>query len=272
MTHRPPRGTRLLTPLAGARFPSLEFVTSRTTGLDCRYRLSMVAITENSQARPPVFLFLDESGTDPSDPLTLVGATAYHDVAKAESAIVDAHGRALGDKSLWPNSARRQRFSEVGFHFTEDSESVRNALLSALDSVEYRAYAAYAKNGGQRNSTDLLVAMYGTLLSSVLARYRDYAITVVFEQNQTMDPLYSRIWSVLQSTVAGIGSATALRGTKSAPCLAATDYVLGVTRVHLSGNALDFQERRFVALGRSYAYLIDFDDDRHLGGSKHPIV
>jgi len=120
--------------------------------------------------------------------------------------------------------------------------------------------------------TELLVAMYGTLLSSVLARYRNYELTVVFEQNPTMDPLYSKIWHVLKETVGGIESATALRGKKTAPCLAATDYVLGVSRIHLAGEAPHFQERRFFALGRSFAYLIDFDDDRHLGGSKHPIV
>lgn len=202
----------------------------------------------------------------------MVGATAYHDVAKAEAAIIDAYARALGDASLWRRSSRRRKFSEVGFHFTEDSESVRSTFLSALDSIDYRAYAAYARNDAQRSTTDLIVAMYGTLLSSVLARYRDYKLTVVFEQHSTLDPLYSKIWSVLQDTVAGIESATALRGTKSTPCLAATDYVLGVTRAHLLEGVSDFQERRFVALGRSYAYLIDFDDDRHLGGRKHPIL
>jgi hypothetical protein len=240
--------------------------------VDRDYRLNVVANRQHLQARPSVFLFLDESGTSPKDPLTLVGATAYHDVAKAESAIVAAHGRALGDTSLWPDQTKRQRFSEVGFHFTEDSESVRNTFLGALDSIEYRAYAAYSRNAAQLDMTDLLASMYGTLLRSVLARYRDYVLTVVFEQNPTMDSLYGKIWSVLQSNVAGLESATALRGTKSAPCLAATDYMLGVTRVHLSGDALDFQERRFVAMGRSFAYLIDFDDDRHLGGRKHPIV
>jgi hypothetical protein len=237
------------------------------------YGVIMAATTlKSGQDRPPVFLFLDESGTSPSDPLTLVGATAYHDVLRAETAIVDAHSRALGDVSLWPDSSKRKRFAETGFHFTEDSESVRSALLSALDSIEYRAYVAYAKNVGQQGSTDLLAAMYGRLLASVLARYRGYALTVVFEENSSMDALYGRIWTVLQETVSGIESATALRGTKAAPCLAATDYVLGVTRVHLAGKPKDFQERRFAALGRSYAYLIDFDDDRHLGGRKHPIV
>lgn len=234
--------------------------------------LNVVDNRQHHQVRPSVFLFLDESGTSPGDPLTLVGATAYHDVAKAEAAIVAAHGRALGDASLWPNATKRQRFSEVGFHFTEDSESVRSTFLAALDSLEYRAYAAYSANAMQLEMTDLLIAMYGTLLRSVLARYRDYALTVVFEQNTSMDSLYGKIWSVLLRTVADLEFATALRGTKAAPCLAATDYVLGVTRMHLSGGALDFQERRFVALGRSFAYLIDFDDDRHLGGRKHPIV
>lgn len=232
----------------------------------------MVDAANEPQDRLSVTLFLDESGTGSSSPLTLVGATAYHDVAKAEIAIVNAHARALGDASLWPDPAKRRRFSEVGFHFTDDSESVRSTLLSTLDSIDYRAYAAYSRNGAQRDPTELLVAMYGTLLLSVLARYRDYELTVVFEQNPTLDPLYGRIWSVLQDSVSGIESAVALRGTKAAPCLAVTDYVLGVTRAHVSESTKDFQERRFAALGRSYAYLIDFDDDRHLGGSKHPIL
>lgn len=202
----------------------------------------------------------------------MVGATAYHDVTAAETAIKAAHQRTLGDNSQWASAEKRQKFAEVGFHFTEDSESVRTALLSALDTIEFRSYAAYAKHDESIDTAELLTSMYGTLLASVLARYRDYELTVVFEQNPMMDSIYSKIWTALKRSVYGIDNATALRGSKNAPCLAATDYVLGVTRAHLSGRALDFQERRFVALGRSYAYLIDFDDDRHLGGTKHPIV
>lgn len=204
--------------------------------------------------------------------MTLVGATAYHDVAKAEKAITEAHARTLGDASLWPSPSKRLRFLKTGFHFADDSESVKNTFISTLDQLEFRAYAAYSRNREERDTTDLLVAMYGILLTSVLARYRNCALTVVFEQNSKLDPLYGKIWSVLQRRVSDIESAVALRGDKTAPCLAATDYVLGITRVHLSGNALDYQERRFAALGRNYAYLIDFDDDRHLGGRKHAIV
>ncbi|TCC18087.1 hypothetical protein E0H58_35275 [Kribbella speibonae] len=108
-----------------------------------------MADEKDPEDRLPVFLFLDESGTAPTDPLTMVGATAYHDVARAEAAIIDAYGRALGDASLWHRSSKRRRFSEVGFHFTEDSESVRNTFLSALDSIDYRAYAAYSRNDAQ---------------------------------------------------------------------------------------------------------------------------
>jgi hypothetical protein len=226
----------------------------------------------DERARPVVHLFLDESGTSADEDITMVGATAFHDAARAELAIRDAFDRALGDASLWRDEVKRKKFADVGFHFTEDSESVKAPLLQALAGLEFRAYSAYSKNVTGRPVTELLTAMYGTLLTSVLARYRDFSIVVVFEENSEMDPLYGRIWSVLQKTVRGLESAVALRGSKAAPCLAATDYVLGITRVHLSGRALDFQKNRFVALGRNYAYLIDFDDDRHLGGRKHPIV
>ncbi|MGH7963363.1 MAG: hypothetical protein ACRERD_16330, partial [Candidatus Binatia bacterium] len=223
------------------------------------------------QERQRVFLFLDESGTSSGDALTLVGATAFHDASAAEGLIKAAYDRALGDASIWPNDAKRRKFAESGFHFTEDSESVRQVLLAALGQLEFRAYVAFAKNDPSQQVTDRLVSMYGTLLSSVLARYRETKLTVVFEENSSMDPLYGKMWTVLTGAT-GLSEAEAYRGTKAAPCLAVTDYVLGVTRVHLAGDAHDFQENRYVALGRNLAYLIDFDDDRHLGGSRHPIL
>lgn len=226
---------------------------------------------EDQQERQRVYLFLDESGTSSGDALTLVGATAFHDAAAAEVLIKSAYDRALGDASIWPHDAKRRTFAESGFHFTEDSESVRQVLLAALGQLEFRAYVAYAKNDPSQDVTDRLVTMYGTLLSSVLARYREAKLTVVFEENSSMDPLYGKMWEVLTRETA-LSDAEAYRGTKAAPCLAVTDYVLGVTRVHLAGDARDFQENRYVALGRNLAYLIDFDDDRHLGGSRHPIV
>lgn len=227
--------------------------------------------TSAEQATESVFLFLDESGTSSGEPLTLVGATAFHDATAAEALIKAAHGRALGDASLWPDETKRRKFAESSFHFTEDSESVRQVLLTALSQVEFRAYVAYASNDESRPVTDRLVSMYGTLLSSVLARYRETKLTVVFEENSSMDSLYGKMWNVLTRAV-NLSDAHAYRGTKAAPCLAATDYVLGVTRIHLAGGAHDFQESRYVALGRNLAYLIDFDDDRHLGGNRHPIV
>lgn len=221
--------------------------------------------------RQPVYLFLDESGTSLGEPRTLVGATAFQDAAAAEAVVKAAYHRALGDVSIWPDEAKRRKFAETGFHFTEDSESVRQVLLSALTHLEFRAYVAYANNDSSEDVASRLVAMYGTLLSSVLARYREAALTVVFEENSEMDPLYGKMWAVLVRD-SPMSEAAAYRGTKSAPCLAVTDYVLGVTRIHLAGDARDFQENRYVALGRNLAYLIDFDDDRHLGGNRHPTI
>lgn len=233
----------------------------------------MATRSPDTSARPRVALFLDESGTSADDTTMMVGAVAFHDVAGAELAIKNAYDRVLGDSSLWHDRAvKRQRFADVGFHFTEDDESVRSTFLATLGSLQFRAYAAYSRNPEHESSPDLLVMMYGTLLSSVLARYRNCETTIVFEQNSSMDGLYGKIWTVLQEQGSGAEDAMAFRGNKNAPCLAAIDYVLGVTRVHLSGSAQPFQTNRFVALGRNLAYLIDFDDDRHLGGRKHPIV
>jgi hypothetical protein len=240
--------------------------------LTIQYGAHVANVDNANHARPQIALFLDESGTSATDPTTLVGVVAFHHVAEAEAAIRAAYDRALGDASLWPDPTRRQRFAETGFHFAEDSESVRQVLLATLGSLQYRAYIAYASNTSSAQSTNRLTSMYGTLLRSVLARYRNFATTVVFEQNSAMDGQYARIWAVLQRGRPGAQNATAFRGTKGAPCLCAIDYVLGVVRVHLSRSARPFETNRFAALGRNLAYLIDFDDDRHLGGRKHPIV
>jgi len=200
-----------------------------------------------------------------------VGAVAFQDTQRAEQLIKAAYERALGDASLWPNAEKRLAFSEVGFHFTEDSESVKQILLTLLGELEFRAYVAFARNDPSSDSVERLVAMYGTLLSSVFLRYRDAKLTVVFEENSSMDRLYGKLWQVLTSDIS-LPHAAAYRGSKAVPCLAVIDYVLGVTRIHLAGGAHDFQENRYVALGRNLAYLIDFDDDRHLGGRRHPIV
>lgn len=242
------------------------------TGERYRYSVDVSNTPQRSDERQRVHIFLDESGTSADDAITLVGATAFHDVEAAESLIRAARDRTLGDASIWPDDAKRRKFAQTGFHFTEDSESVRQAFLNALGQLEFRAYAAFAKNDLSRSVSDRLAAMYGTLLSSVLARYREARLTVVFEENSVMDAMYGKIWHVLEKTVSGLHDAQAFRGTKAAPCLAVTDYALGVTRIHLSGKAHDFQENRYVALGRNLAYLIDFDDDRHLGGRRHPIV
>jgi len=232
----------------------------------------MVTAEEDQQVElQRVDLFLDESGTSSNDRLTLVGAVAFQDTPRAERLIKAAYERALGDASLWPDGAKRRAFAEVGFHFTEDSESVKQILLAQLGELEFRAYVAYANNDPSVSSAEKLVAMYGTLLSSVLLRYRDTRLTVVFEENSWMDPLYGKMWQVLTSDIS-LAEAAAYRGSKAVPCLAVIDYVLGVTRVHLAGGAHDYQENRYVALGRNLAYLIDFDDDRHLGGRRHPIV
>jgi hypothetical protein len=231
-----------------------------------------VSDTQQQDNRQRVHIFLDEAGTSGNDAITLVGATAFHDVEVAESVIRAAHGRALGDASIWRDEAKRRKFAQTGFHFTEDSESVRHAFLATLGQLEFRAYAAFARNDPSRSVSERLIAMYGALLSSVLARYREARLTVVFEESSMMDSMYGRIWQVLVSSISGLGDAQAFRGTKAAPCLAVTDYALGVTRIHLAGGAHDFQENRYVALGRNLAYLIDFDDDRHLGGRRHPIV
>jgi len=233
----------------------------------------VLAPQETPHVTTEVYLFLDESGTSVNDSMTMVGATAFYDVRQAEDRIKITYERVLGDPSFWTGQERKRTvFRENGFHFTEDNDSVRDALLTAMGEIQFRAYAAYAKNDRTLSTAERLIQMYGTLLQSVLTRYRHARISVIFEQNPVMNSHYGQLWTALRSEINGLDSATAYIGTKRAPCLSVTDYVLGVTQAHLASGAMDYHRRRFAALGRKYAYLVDFDDDRHLGGRKHPIL
>ena len=116
---------------------------------------------ENAQERERVYLFLDESGTSYGDALTLVGATAFHDAPAAERVIKAAYDRTLGDASIWRQPEKRRKFAESGFHFTEDSESVRNVFVDTLSHLDFRAYVAYGTNDPSQDVTSRLITMYG---------------------------------------------------------------------------------------------------------------
>jgi len=115
--------------------------------------------------------------------------------------------------------------------------------------------------------------MYGLLMGSLATRYSDCDLTFVFEVNSDMDRLYARIWGDLKDD-AGLDDrqVVVLRGDKRAPCLSVVDYVLGITRIHLGANEQSFQGIRFAGLGTKWAYLIDFDNDKHFGDRKRPIL
>lgn len=216
-------------------------------------------------------IFFDESGTSAGDQFTLVCATVFADVEAAESLVASAFHRAQGNIALWPNDVRRSQFAATGYHFAEDSETVRATLLDAIAQLDFRAYAVFGMNTGQE-TTDRLVHMYGLLLRSLIPRYRGVSPAYVFEQNSSMNGLYGQLLDYAHSETSTTPVGAAFIGDKRAPCLAVTDYVLGVTRQHLVANPPDFQERRFAALGSKFAYLVDYDDDRHYGGRKRPIL
>lgn len=222
--------------------------------------------------REQIHVFFDESGTSPGDEYLLVGAVAFHDVNGAESDVKAAYDRAIGSPHLWSDDEGRAKFSRTGFHHTADSEPVKQVLLDAMTSLDFRAYAAYSGNPAPESNVERMVSMYGLLMGSLSSRYRDCEIVFVFEENSDMDRLYARIWGDLLDEDGDDGRVTILRGNKKAPCLCVVDYVLGITRIHLGSNEKAFQGIRFAGLGTKWAYLIDFDNDKHFGDRKRPIL
>jgi hypothetical protein len=139
--------------------------------------------------------------------------------------------------------------------------------------MDYRGYVAYSSNDTSDGVLERLVNMYSVLLAALYRRYRSTAVTFVFEENEQLDGLYSSIWEqTIDAYDLGAPQVQLLIGHKDAPCLAVTDYVLGVVQAHVGSSSHPFEHRRFTTLAGKLAYLVDFDDDRHFGSRKRPIL
>ncbi len=226
--------------------------------------------------RSTMWLFLDESGTAQGDVELLVGAVAVPDIAEAERQLWELHRSAYGDNSLWVETPdKRQIFRSTGFHFTEDSWAVRDRLLSWLRTARLRSYVAISKNDSSLtfSNVERMCLMYSLLLRATYLRYRSFHLNFVFEENDQMNSFYARIWSaVAKDLQVPEDSATVLIGSKSVPGLAVIDSVLGLLRVGRRPAALPHERERLSWLVSSVAYLIDFDEDRHLGNRRRPII
>lgn len=227
-------------------------------------------------AKPPIWLFLDESGTAQSEPELLVGAVAVPDIAVVEKELWGLHRSTFGDNSLWVDLPRkREPFRMTGFHFTDDSWAVRDKLLNWLRTARLRSYVAVSKNHSSQpfSTVDRMCLMYSLLIRAAYLRYRSFHLHLVFEENEQMNALYASIWAAVAKDLhVPEDSATVLIGSKSAPGLSVVDSVLGLLRVGRSVSAQSHERERVSWLVSSVAYLIDFDEDKHLGNRRRPIL
>lgn len=224
----------------------------------------------------PMWLFLDESGTAQNEPELLVGAVAVPDITVAERELWELHRSTYGDNSLWVELPhKREQFRTTGFHFTEDSWAVRDKILNWLRTARLRSYVAVSKNDLVQpfSTVDRMCLMYGLLIRAAYLRYRSFHLHLVFEENDQMNSLYASIWAAVAKDLhVHEDSATVLIGSKSAPGLSVVDSVLGLLRVGRSAAAQPHERERLAWLVSSVAYLIDFDEDKHLGNRRRPIL
>lgn len=237
---------------------------------------AFVGLGRDATLTGDVWVLLDESGTSRSDERLFVGAVVTTDIDALESEVFGVHQFVLGDDACWVDKPeRRSHFATKGFHFVEDSETIRDRVREWLSTAGLRAYFAHSRNhaASELNVEQRMMLMYESLLRSLALRYRGMRIHLIFEEHQSMDRRYEAIWKqALEEAGVATEGHSVERGTKQFLPLVAVDYFLGFAREAMQTDALPFKVARFKSLAGSISYSIDFDEDKHFNNRRRAIV
>lgn len=220
-------------------------------------------------------VFLDESGTHAASALTSVGAVEIGNLKLVEANMERLKQRALASAFLWQGSdAKRHAFADRGFHYTEDSASVQALLVEAFREVPFRSSVYFSRRTVELSTPDLLTVMYVVMVRTFMQKHRALRVAYVFEENQELNALYSRIVaSVCEELEVDPVSHSAFIASKPSAGLSLVDYVLGITTVRLENHLgltseppPPFKLAHYDALIHRMSHLLDFDSGHHRSG------
>ena len=215
-----------------------------------------------------IWVFLDESGTHAKAERLLVGAVVAPDREALESAVAEAFGDVAAQAANWRTDEEIEAFLARGFHFTQDSVSIRNEFVRRLSTMNIRVHAAYSASGKGDAWRTRAAAMYYQLARAILARYRHCTVHFVFEHETGMNRLYRGIVELAARSVVGDGDAGSWGelewdvsvGGKDDPALGVVDYVLATLSFRLSVMRQgEFEARYAQAFAGHVAHLLDYD-------------
>lgn len=214
-----------------------------------------------------------------------MGAIVVNDGQALETELNTKAAATLADQSMWSfrppgQGDRRKRFSKEGFHYTRDSEAIRNAAISVMRAHDFRAHIIYSHlTDPQLPRTSLMKAMYFTLVRTLLQRYAGEHLELSFENEPSMNTHYGPITKHAMNSLdrAGARKHRQPRAAVSARLVykpnggvATVDYCLAIANHGLQAALLDseqpierFRLESLAAIDAHIAHVADFDAARH---------
>lgn len=217
----------------------------------------------------------------------LVGAVVVPD-GKALECVVRARAEeVLADPLMWSfrgtppdGSDRRRTFASHHFHYTIDSDRIRDAGLAVMLAHEFRAHIFYSHlTDSTLQPVDVQKAMYFTLVRTLLQRYAGVRLSLTFENQQGMDPYYGQI---VQHALNSLDRSTQKKPRQARATVAArkvgkpnggvstVDYCLAIANQGLQEAYQDadkpvgaFRLEKLAAVDAHIAHVADFDAARH---------
>lgn len=211
-----------------------------------------------------VFLFVDESWVEmPNEQLLAVGVVLTEDVKRISKEICELRSQILVDPFA---SGRKHRLHKKGFHFSEDSEETRAAFVKLIAQFPIRAFVALKRVSNKAEFKTHYLQLLKCLLFDRLSTQFSFRCHIVVEEHSEIRQ--QDVDDVLESVRIDLAKANrrpvfkpslTIASKSDAPCMAVTDYLLGVTAKYMTEPKGETASKRFERLRDKIRLVLDVD-------------
>lgn len=132
------------------------------------------------------------------------------------------------------------RFRSIGFHYTEDAADTRDAFVRLLSKRGPKWFTSITRVGANpKETTANLKGQFTWLTALVLDRYREYDLTLCYEQNNAIDFPAIVEAAVEESRSRQRPARVLVKSKQDEPLLALADYTTAIVTAGLEQIAID---------------------------------
>jgi len=192
---------------------------------------------------PPLYIFIDESGTDNKSPILVVMAILTEDPKSLRSKIATLIDEVKRDPELGNIDSVKKGFST--FHYAEDHFEIKNKFIDILPELNFDAFASFVRKDELVDRGDKLFLILSLLRILIYPRlqekhYKD--IHIIYEkfdegsiasEAEIVTLIQSQQKRVRNQTNKVIENINVTFADKSELILSIPDYMAGIVRTYL---------------------------------------